>query len=96
MKPGVDHRPVNNLVHDLVAQPIERQHFFRQAGARNQARHSPDNAGRFILRKNVPAALPYDLTSAQAVPPHPGEHDRDNRRAVDFGGGTGCETANTN
>jgi hypothetical protein len=85
MKPGGCHRPVNNLVHDLVAEPIQRQYFFREAGTGNQARHSPDDAGRFILRKNVSAALPYDLTSAQAVPSHPGEHNRDNRRTVNFG-----------
>jgi hypothetical protein len=57
--------------HDLVADLIERKNLVGQARARDEPRHSPDDAGGFILHKDAGAHAAQYVALLHSILPMP-------------------------
>src|SRR5258707_8935604 len=71
----------------LTRQLPERQHCIRQAGARDEARHLPDDACGLVLHEHAATGARNLLASAETVLPHSSQHERQPAWSVGLGDG---------
>jgi hypothetical protein len=63
---------------------IERQDFFGQSGARDIARHTPDDADRLVLKDYEGSGRAKCLESFQAILAHTGQNHTQGTGAEDL------------